>query len=266
MSEQSGSGRERDRGRTGYLSGYQKRKKKQKQEEQGKKEQAKMRRLDQFYLTKNSFLAECDPFLSQHIQKNGNQGNGHVSYFSSSICEQFINLMGKEVLPNIVEEVKSLIHYSISVDYTPDITHIDQLAVTIRCVKATGPVERFLTFVLMYGHTGTQIAELLLKFLSVQGIPIERCRGQSYDNASNMSGKYNGVQSIIRSRCPNADYVPCTAHSLNKSGGQTCIRGLFSWSCNVQFYSECLQFFFGIYCSWAVLTKHLEGLPVDKSL
>ena len=54
MSGQSGSGRERDRGRTDYLSGNQKRKKKQKQEEQEKKEQAKMRRLDQFYLTKTS--------------------------------------------------------------------------------------------------------------------------------------------------------------------------------------------------------------------
>ena len=61
-------------------------------------------------------------------------------------------------------------------------------------------------------------------------------------------------------------FLALPTHSINQSGGQTCIRGLFSWSCNVQFYSECLQFFFGIYCSWAVLTKHLEGLPVDKSL
>ena len=48
MSGQSGRGREQDRGRTGNLSGYQKRKKKQKQEELEKKEQAKMRRLEQF--------------------------------------------------------------------------------------------------------------------------------------------------------------------------------------------------------------------------
>ena len=62
MSEQSGSGREWDRGRTVNFSGYQKRKKKQKQVEQGKKEQAKMRRLDQFYLTKTSFWPNVTPF------------------------------------------------------------------------------------------------------------------------------------------------------------------------------------------------------------
>ena len=39
MSGQSGSGRERHRGRTDYLSGYQKREKETKQEEQEKKEQ-----------------------------------------------------------------------------------------------------------------------------------------------------------------------------------------------------------------------------------
>ena len=217
------------------------------------------------YLGILELLAEYDPFLAQHIQKHGNQGKGHVSYLSSSICEEFINLMGKEVLSNIVEEVKSLIHYSISVDSTPDITHIDQLAVTIRYVKATGPVERFLTFIPMYGHTGAQIAELLLKFLSEQGVPIERCRGQSYDNASNMSGKYNGVQSIIRSRCPNADYVPCTAHSLNlvgKHAAEACSAAVAMFT----FIQNVYNFFSASTHRWAVLKKHLEGLPVDKSL
>ena len=47
--------------------------------------------------------------------------------------------MGKQVASTIVKEVKSSIHYSISVDSTPDVTHIDQFAVTIRYVKATDP-------------------------------------------------------------------------------------------------------------------------------
>ena len=97
-------------------------------------------------------LAEYDPFLAQHIQKYGNQGKGHASYLSSSICKEVIDLMGKELLWIIVEEVKSLIHYSISVDSTPDVTHVDQLTVAIRYAKATSPVERFLTCLPMYGY------------------------------------------------------------------------------------------------------------------
>jgi hypothetical protein len=60
-------------------------------------------------------LPEYDPFLPQHIQVHGNQGNGHASYLSSYICEELIELMGKQVLSTIVEEVKSSIHYSVSV-------------------------------------------------------------------------------------------------------------------------------------------------------
>jgi hypothetical protein len=46
----------------------------------------------------------------------------------------------------------------------------------------------------MHGHTERELAESLLKFLEKHGIDIANCRGQSYNNASNMSGKYNGMQ------------------------------------------------------------------------
>lgn len=39
--------------------------------------------------------------------------------------------------------------------------------------------------------------------------------GQGYDGASNMSGKYKGVQALVRKDYPKAIYVHCAAHSLN---------------------------------------------------
>ncbi|XP_028394507.1 zinc finger MYM-type protein 1-like [Dendronephthya gigantea] len=173
--------------------------------------------------------------------------------------------MGKEVLSTVVEEVKLLIHYSVSVDSTPDVTHVNQLAVTIRYVKFTGPVERFLTILPMYGHTGAQIADYLLKFLAGQGIPIELCRGQSYDNASNMSGKYKGVQAVVRASSPYAAYVPCSAHSLNLVGkhvAEACSDGSEMFNLIQSLYN----FFSGSTHRWTILKNNLEGLPVDKSL
>ena len=52
----------------------------------------------------------------------------------------------------------------------------------------------------MIGHTGQVKAQMILDFLEKFGIDISNCRGQSYDNASNMSGKYIGVQTIIKHR------------------------------------------------------------------
>jgi len=50
------------------------------------------------------------------------------------------------------------------------------------------------------------------------GLDISNLRGQSYDNASNMSGIYTGLPARIRKLNPLALYVPCAAHSLNLVG------------------------------------------------
>jgi len=55
--------------------------------------------------------------------------------------------------------------------------------------------------------------------LESQGIDIMNCRGQTYDNASNMAGKYSGMQARIMQENPHAIFVPCAAHSLNLIGG-----------------------------------------------
>ncbi|KAB0790847.1 hypothetical protein PPYR_14870, partial [Photinus pyralis] len=50
--------------------------------------------------------------------------------------------------------------------------------------------------------------------------PIQDCRGQTYDNASNMSGRYSGLQARLKEKCEFTSFVPCSAHSLNLAGGQ----------------------------------------------
>ena len=217
------------------------------------------------YLGLLELISQHDPFLAEHIRLYANKGRGHASYLSSTICEEIIELMGQKVLSVIFCEMKSAKYFSISVDSTPDITHVDQLTVTCRYVQHSGPIERFLKFIPMYAHTGSGIAEIILNFFEENGIDIKNCRGQSYDNASNMSGKYNGVQSIIREKCSAAHYVPCTAHSLNlvgKNAAECCtavvdffdlIQSLYSW-------------FVASTHRWNVHKTHLGGLPVSKAL
>ena len=59
---------------------------------------------------------------------------------------------------------------------------------------------------------------MILKFLSDSHIPFEDCRGQGYDNGSNMSGEYNGVQSNLKRKNPLCLFSPCGCHSLNLCG------------------------------------------------
>lgn len=47
-------------------------------------------------------------------------------------------------------------------------------------------------------------------------------RGQGYDGAAAMSGKFNGVQAHIQAIYPKALYVHCAAHSLNLAVSNSC--------------------------------------------
>ncbi|CAG4963065.1 unnamed protein product [Parnassius apollo] len=170
------------------------------------------------YLGILELLSEYDPFLKEHINTYGNKGHGVTSYLSANICEEFIGLMGEKVLACIISELKKAKYYSFSVDSTPDITHLDQLTFTVRYVTDQGPIERFLMFVPIEGHNAEYLTEVVVKFFKDNDIDINDCRGQSYDNASNMSGRYSGLQTRIREINKYADYIPCAGHSLNLVG------------------------------------------------
>jgi len=57
--------------------------------------------------------------------------------------------------------------------------------------------------------------------LNDNNIDISKCRSQSYDNASNMSGIYSRVQARFREVNKLAEWVPCAAHSLYLVGSVT---------------------------------------------
>lgn len=176
------------------------------------------------YIMSLELLAEFDPFLNAHIKRHGNKRCGTTSYLSSKICDEIIDLMAEKVISTIVTEIKQAKYFSISVDSTPDISHVDQLSFIIRYVSKEGcPVERFIRFILNSSHKAKDMATIVLETLKNYDLDIADCRGQSYDNASNMSGAYTGLQARIKEVNPLAVFIPCSAHSLNLVG--TCAAG-----------------------------------------
>lgn len=152
-------------------------------------------------------------------------------------------------------------------DSTPDLSHTDQLTLIFRYVLPTGPVERFAKFIPVRGHTGEHLANTLLLFLKENGISILDCRGQSNDNASNMSGKYNGMQALIRQKNMLAEYIPCYGHSLNLVG-QSAVKCCPEAVLFFDFVQKLYVFFSTSTHRWNLLTDVLKplGLPTLKSL
>ena len=57
-----------------------------------------------------------------------------------------------------------------------------------------------------------------MNFLHENEIYIKYCRGQSYDNASPMSGKCNDLQALVAQENSLAIWVPCIGHLVHLTG------------------------------------------------
>lgn len=67
-------------------------------------------------------------------------------------------------------------------------------------------------------HKSEELAAAVTEILETHKIDIKDCRGQSYDNASNMARAYSGLHAKIKQKCQLAEYIPCSSHSLNLVG------------------------------------------------
>uniref|UniRef100_A0A8C9YGK0 TTF-type domain-containing protein n=1 Tax=Sander lucioperca TaxID=283035 RepID=A0A8C9YGK0_SANLU len=171
-------------------------------------------------------------------------------------------------LQTVADEIREAKYFSVVVDSTPDLSHVDQLTFIFRFVDKKGKVvERFLAFEPIESHTGENLAECVVAMVESLGLELSNCRGQSYDNASNMSGKYNGLQAHLKKRNPLIHYVPCTAHSLNLVGVNT----IEASSPEVGNYFTMLQSLY-TFCSsstnrWGKVFRNTDGIGLTlKSL
>jgi len=116
-------------------------------------------------------------------------------------------------------------------DGTRDISGVEQEALCLRYVDSDLLVHE--DFIGMYettSTTGENLARIILDVLLRLNLPISGLRGQAYDGASNMSGKYSGAQAGIQRAQPLAPYIHC----VNLITQQACsassvVRNALDW-------------------------------------
>lgn len=110
------------------------------------------------------------------------------------------------------------------------------------------------------------MAQQVLKYLCDDcKLDFAKCRGQSYDNAANMSGRYNGMQQKLLDANQFAIYVPCAAHSLNLVGRSA----VDCCQVAVDFFSTVgllYTFFSASTARWRILKDCIGNEKVLKSL
>ena len=128
------------------------------------------------------------------------------------MCNELIDFMGHEVLKKILADIKEAKYFAVILDATPDKAHRDQFSFVIRYSLEGKVYERFIAFLQISNHAGKSMAEEVFSFMQKHDIDIELCRGQSYDNASNMTVIYQGLQTQIRKKSCLALF--CVVHIL----------------------------------------------------
>ena len=141
----------------------------------------------------------------------------NAQYTSPQIQNDLISCTGEWIRNQLLAEVRNAKFFSVSADEAADSSNKEQLPLVLRFVDATNSIrEEFVDFFHCdTGTAGSASADKILEALIEYGLDISYLRGQAYDGAGNMAGKYSGVATNIQSTCPKAVYVHCAAHCLN---------------------------------------------------
>jgi hypothetical protein len=137
-------------------------------------------------------------------QQEGSRMQAH--YLSWQSQNEFIKECASIVKESVLKEIKASIYYTIITDGTPDESHTEQITFVLRFVffktdeKKWEIRERFLGVEDMEKKKGVDIANLIFDVLAREKIDLQNCRGQGYDNGSNMAGTYIGAQALVQKK------------------------------------------------------------------
>jgi len=161
-------------------------------------------------------IAAGDADFKEYVEK----APLNALYTSWRIQNEIIELCGDEIRKKIIQKINKAQYFAVLADETTDIQKREQFSICIRYVSTEENNEGylredFLGFEVAKNLSGQSLAVLLMETLAKWGLNLEAMVGQGYDGAANMSGRFRGVQAIVKEAQPKALYTHCSSHRLN---------------------------------------------------
>ncbi|XP_062100202.1 uncharacterized protein LOC133806083 [Humulus lupulus] len=158
-----------------------------------------------------TFLANHNEEVRTVALKNAPE---NLKLISPKIQKDIVNACAMEKINVIIRDMGDVV-FSILVDESRDVSIKEQIVVMFRYVdKRRCVIERFIGIEHVPNTTAISLKIAIDKLFSKHGLSISKLRGQGYDGASNMSGEFNGLKSIIMKENECALFVHCFSHQL----------------------------------------------------
>ncbi|XP_063788893.1 zinc finger MYM-type protein 1-like [Pseudophryne corroboree] len=214
------------------------------------------------------YLALFDPVMDEHIRKIRDKET-YVHYLGKDIQNELIQLLSNIIKEEILKSAQVAKYFSIIIDCTPDVSHVEQMTMILRFVNIASltddcePVrikEHFLGFLPLKETTGAGMTEIILHQLEEMSLPVANLRGQGYDNGSNMKGKENGLGDIY-----DALFEIYNDNTLTGASGNTSrieAQGLAKGISNFKFVIS-LVVWYGILFEVNMTSKQLQTKEFD---
>ncbi|KAK9986676.1 hypothetical protein SO802_031627 [Lithocarpus litseifolius] len=167
-------------------------------------------------INRGNFLEILDLVVSynEYVAEAIEKAPKNASYKSPKIQKEILHVFSNKVKKAIREEIGDA-KFCLIVDEARDESMKEQMAIVIRFVDKDGFVrEHFFGVVHVPDTTALTLKNEIYSILSHHSLDIQDIRGQGYDGASNMRGKWNGLKALVSNDCPYAYYIHYFAHRL----------------------------------------------------
>ncbi len=135
---------------------------------------------------------------------------------SDTIQNEIIQQYACAIQREIVSLATNSPFYGLTADGTTDSSTMEQFSLTLQYVdEKLESHSDFLGFYSAPDSSGETLFRCIKDVFLRLNIPIERLLGYCFDGASNMSGRFSGVQAWLKKTCPESLFVHCANHSLD---------------------------------------------------
>ncbi|XP_030281580.1 zinc finger protein 862-like [Sparus aurata] len=155
----------------------------------------------------------CDVF--SHLSQGEN-----ATYTSERILQELLQVMADQLQAEHSRLLAGSTYFGLQVDETTDITTTKELVLLTRLITGGEVINRFAGMVEVDDGKANTISSAILAWIQKKGLDVQKLMGLGSDGAPVMTGKRNGVATLLKGQSKHLVAIHCIAHRLALAAGQ----------------------------------------------